>query len=71
MMNNFRLMRTGLRPGAACLTLALCFVLAAGCRKAAIIEADLSDFQQVNLVANKAIYNPDLVDPTLDRKSVV
>lgn len=65
MMNNFRLMRTGLRPGAACLTLALCFVLVAGCHKSAIIEADLSDFQQVNLVANNAIYNPDLVDPTL------
>jgi uncharacterized protein (TIGR03118 family) len=65
MMNNFRLLRTGLRPGAACLPLALCFVLVAGCHKSAIIEADLSDFQQVNLVANNAIYNPDLVDPTL------
>jgi uncharacterized protein (TIGR03118 family) len=54
------------RQGTACLTLAICITLAAGCRKGAInIEQDLSDFQQVNLVANKAIYNPDLVDSTL------
>jgi hypothetical protein len=64
MMNNL-LMRMGLRPGAACLSLAISVVFAAGCRKAAIIEQDLRNFDQVNLVADKSGWDPALVDPTL------
>jgi uncharacterized protein (TIGR03118 family) len=58
------LLRAGMRPGAACLSIAACIVLGLGCRKAAI-EQELSNFQQVNLVANKAMYDPATVDPTL------
>ncbi len=64
-MKNLRRLRIGMRPGAACLTLAAFVVFAASCRKNAIDKNDLRDFQQVNLVANKAGYDPGLVDPTL------
>jgi uncharacterized protein (TIGR03118 family) len=64
MMNNL-LMRMGLRPGVASLSLAISLVFAAGCRKAAIIEQDLRNFEQVNLVADKSAWDPTLVDPTL------
>jgi uncharacterized protein (TIGR03118 family) len=64
MMNNL-LMRMGLRPGAAYLSLVLSVVIAAGCRKAGIIEQDLRNFEQVNLVADKSGWDPALVDPTL------
>ncbi len=64
MMNNL-LMRMGLRPGAAYLSLAISVVFAGGCRKAAIIEQDLRNFEQVNLVADKSGWDPALVDPTL------
>jgi uncharacterized protein (TIGR03118 family) len=48
------------------LRLAVCMlILAAGCQKRAVIEKDLSDFEQVNLIANKAIYSPALVDTNL------
>ena len=63
-MNNL-LMRMGLRPGVASLALAISVVLAGGCRKAAQIEQDLRNFEQVNLVADKAAWDPTLVDPTL------
>jgi uncharacterized protein (TIGR03118 family) len=63
MMKNL-LMRAGMRPGVACLSLAVCIFLGLGCRKAAI-EQELRNFQQVNLVANKAMYDPATVDPTL------
>ncbi|HTI09598.1 MAG TPA: TIGR03118 family protein [Puia sp.] len=42
---------------------ALIFTL--GCRKNQIQDKDLRDFNQVNLVANAAWYNPVTVDPTL------
>jgi uncharacterized protein (TIGR03118 family) len=45
--------------------IAVCIVLAAGCRKAGIIEQDLKNFEQVNLVADKSSFDPALVDPTL------
>ena len=64
MMNNL-LMRMGLRPGAAYLSLAISVVFAGGCRKAARIEQDLRNFEQVNLVADKSGWDPALVDPTL------
>ena len=60
------LLRTGLRPGAVCLSLAVWAALAGGCRKNNIPQNDdLRNFSQVNLVANKASYGPALVDPTL------
>jgi uncharacterized protein (TIGR03118 family) len=66
MMKNEQLMRSGLRPGVACLTLAVCVVLAGGCRKNNNRQDnDLRDFGQVNLVANMASYDPKLVDATL------
>jgi uncharacterized protein (TIGR03118 family) len=55
----------GLRPGAAYLSLAIGLVFAAGCRKSAIIEQDLRNFEQVNLVADKSGWDPALLDPTL------
>jgi uncharacterized protein (TIGR03118 family) len=58
-------MGTGLRPGAAFLSIAVCVVLAASCRKAGIIEQDLKNFEEVNLVADKSGWDPALVDPTL------
>ncbi|MES1160613.1 MAG: TIGR03118 family protein, partial [Bacteroidota bacterium] len=39
--------------------------LSMGCRKNQIQDKDLRDFNQVNLVANTAEYNPATVDPTL------
>jgi len=64
-MKKIRLMRTGPWPGAACLSITLCVVLAAGCRKAGIIEQDLKNFEEVNLVADLSSFDPALVDPTL------
>lgn len=64
-MKNFILMRAGVRSGAACLLLAGTIMLGNGCRKAARLEQDLRNFQQVNLDANKAMYDPAVVDPTL------
>jgi uncharacterized protein (TIGR03118 family) len=63
-MKNLSL-RAGTRPGAVCLSIAVCIVLGLGCRKAGNIEEELRNFQQVNLVANKALYDPATVDPTL------
>jgi uncharacterized protein (TIGR03118 family) len=40
-------------------------VAAAACHKMVIDKNDLRDFEQVNLVANKAMYGPKLVDTTL------
>jgi uncharacterized protein (TIGR03118 family) len=40
-------------------------LLAVACHKSNIDQKDLRNFQQVNLVANKAKYGPKLVDPTL------
>ena len=62
MMNNL-LMRMGLRPGVAFLSFVVC--VTAGCHKAAMVEQDLRNFEQVNLVADKSAWNPALVDPTL------
>jgi uncharacterized protein (TIGR03118 family) len=60
------LLRAGLRPGAVCLSLVVWAAFAGGCRKNNVLQGhDLRDFAQVNLVANKASYNPALVDPTL------
>lgn len=68
MMKNELFTRSVLRPGAVCLTLAVWAGLAGGCRKINIgqqHQQDLRNFDQVNLVANKAGYDPALVDPTL------
>jgi uncharacterized protein (TIGR03118 family) len=64
MMNNL-LMRMGLRPSVACLSLAVCVAFVAGCRKEAKIEKELRNFEQVNLVADKSGWDPALVDSTL------
>jgi uncharacterized protein (TIGR03118 family) len=64
-MMNILPVRMGLRPGAAYLSLAIGLVFAAGCRKSAIIEQDLRNFEQVNLVADKSGWDPALLDPTL------
>ena len=45
--------------------LAAVLVFSGGCRKMVINNKDLRDFEQVNLVANSAVYGPKLVDPTL------
>jgi len=52
------------RQGTACLTLAICIALAAGCRKGAINQQDLRNFEQVNLVADKSIYDPTATTDT-------
>src|ERR1700753_3684617 len=60
------LLRSGLRPGAVCLTLAAFAAVIGGCRKNNIIpQQDLRNFGQVNLVADNASFDPALVDPTL------
>jgi uncharacterized protein (TIGR03118 family) len=64
-MKKVRRLSVRLQPGAICLSLAACVALATGCHKVAINNQDLRNFQEVNLVANKASYNPGLVDPTL------
>jgi len=49
----------------SCLLFISLIVLAAGCKKFVVDKDDLRNFQQVNLVANSAIYSPFTVDPTL------
>ena len=55
------------RQGTVGLTLAICITLAAGCRKGVTInQQDLRNFDQINLVADKSIYDPTTTtDPTL------
>ena len=65
-MNKFKQrLEAQLRPRAVVLSLVACLVLTAGCRRMVIDKKDLRDFQQVNLIANKAKYGPKLQDTTL------
>jgi len=65
-MNNFKQrLEAQLRPRAVVLSLVACLVLSIGCRRTVIDKKDLRDFQQVNLIANKAKYSPKLQDSTL------
>src|SRR5580704_13627746 len=40
-------------------------LLSAACHKMSVNSNDLRNFEQVNLIADNASYNPGLVDPTL------
>src|ERR1700719_1950215 len=45
--------------------LVLCALMTGACRKGNFSQNDLRNFNEVVLVANKAMYNPGLVDTTL------
>ncbi len=55
------------RHANACLTLGICITLGVGCRKGSAINPQvLRNFDEVNLVADKSIYDPTTTtDPTL------
>ncbi|MBS1598846.1 MAG: TIGR03118 family protein [Bacteroidetes bacterium] len=59
----------GLKTGKKLFAIASVVALTLGCHKSNVDQQDLKNFSQVNLVANKAIYNPtnllNPIDPTL------
>src|ERR1700744_2614701 len=68
-MKNVRRLSARLRPVAACLGLAAFVAMSAGCHREIIRnhdhDNDLGDFEQVNLVADRILYQPQVVDTTL------
>jgi uncharacterized protein (TIGR03118 family) len=61
----FNLWQMRWMPGRGAWALLACISLTTACHKVRIDNEDLRDFQQVNLVANKWMYGPKLVDTSL------